>query len=299
MANDVFVQCDGWVEAWHAIGDDRGGRCQRPEVRTLAASATRSAAAPSTVLRVVPDAARLSQAAAESFVEIAQAAIAERGRFTVALAGGSTPKRLYELLAEPPYRDRVDWSRVVIFFGDERCVPPDHADSNFRMAKEIMMIRLSSLSAQQVHRMQAERADLDVAADDYAALIAHAWHVSSWTGDPPAIDLVLLGMGADGHTASLFPNTAALDEQDRWVVANPVPQLGTFRVTLTAPLLNAARQVMFLVAGQDKAAALADVLEGSVDLQRLPSQLIRPTAGGLTWLVDQAAAARLKSVGPR
>jgi len=309
MATDVFVQQDGWVEAWHEVARPspptplplrgRGGQTSTPHPRPLSPEGRGEKSCDRAVVRVFSDAARLSQSAAEAFVQIAQAAVTARGRFTVALAGGSTPKRLYELLATPPYRDRVDWSRTLIFFGDERCVPPDDADSNYRMAIEILLKRISSLSVEQAHRMMAERNDLDVAADDYAALIAHAFRVSSWTGEPPSIDLVLLGMGADGHTASLFPNTVALDETERWVVANPVPQLGTFRVTLTVPLLNAARQVMFLIAGHDKAAALADVLEGPADPQRLPSQLIRPKSGGLAWLVDQAAAARLKSIEPR
>jgi len=220
-------------------------------------------------------------------------AIGRQGRCTFVLSGGSTPRRLYELLAAPPQRDQIDWTRVDLFWGDERAVPPDHKDSNFRMANEALLQPLS-IPATRIHRMPAERADRDRAAADYQAEIARVFDVPA-DGVPPAFDLVLLGLGPDGHTASLFPRTAALNETRRWVVSNHVPQLGTDRLTMTRVILNRAACIMFLVAGADKAAALAEVLEGPADAERLPAQLIRPETGRLVWLIDGAAAARLKT----
>jgi 6-phosphogluconolactonase len=243
------------------------------------------------VVRLFPDAEALCRAAAEEFVRRAAEAVAARARFTVALSGGSTPKRLYELLAEPPLRSQVDWGRVEVFWGDERCVPPDNKDSNYHMAQEAMLSRLP-IPAGRVHRMEAERPDLDAAARNYQAGLARAFGVPE-DGDPPAFDLILLGMGPDGHTASLFPETAALGETGRWVVPNYVPKFAANRLTLTYPVLNAAREVLFLVAGADKVQRLAEVLEGPSDWNRLPSQGVRPEAGSLAWFVDRAAAAGL------
>ncbi len=224
----------------------------------------------------------LSRRAAEEFVRRA------RGRrFCVALAGGSTPRRLYQLLAGAPYRAQVDWTQVEFFFGDERAVPPDHADSNFHMANETLLAQLD-LRDPQIHRMRGERDDLDAAAVEYANEIGKVLG-----GTPPAFDLVLLGLGRDGHTASLFPGTAALSEGRRWVVPNLVPQLDTRRLTLTAPILNHASYLLFLVAGAEKREALAAVLEGPRDPLRFPSQLVRPERGELLWVVDRAAAAGL------
>jgi 6-phosphogluconolactonase len=244
-----------------------------PQVRTFAAAES------------------VSRAAAEEFVRCAAEAVQARGRFTVALSGGSTPRRLYQLLAGAPYRGQVDWGRVEIFWGDERSVPPDDKDSNYRMAHEALLGALA-LPAGHVHRMQAERADRDVAAREYQDEIARAFGVGAG-GEPPAFDLVLLGMGPDGHTASLFPHTAALGETKRWVVVNHVPQMHTDRMTLTYPVLNRARKVLFLVAGADKAERLDEVLQGPPDPQRLPSQRVRPADGQLLFFVDRAAAARL------
>ncbi len=187
----------------------------------------------------------------------------------MALSGGSTPRRLYQLLAGEPFRGQVDWPRVEIFWGDERSVPPDNKDSNYRMAHEALLEALK-LPAGHVHRMQAERADRDAAAREYQDEIARAFGVDA-NGGPPAFDLVLLGMGPDGHTASLFPHTAALGETKRWVVVNHVPQMNTDRMTLTYPVLNRAREVLFLVAGADKAERLDELLQGPPDPQRLPS----------------------------
>jgi 6-phosphogluconolactonase len=245
----------------------------------------------SRTIRTFPDAESLAGAGAHEFVRCAREASTERGRFIVALSGGSTPKRLYQLLAAEPFRAQVDWGRVEFFWGDERCVPPDHPESNYRMAREAMLAHLP-VPAERVHRMEAERPDLDAAARDYQDVLARAFGVAAG-GEPPALDLVLLGMGPDGHTASLFPHTDALRETVRWVVPNHVPQLNTDRLTMTRPILNAAREVLFLVAGADKAGRLAEVLAGPADPERLPSQSIHPANGLLLWFIDRAAAERL------
>src|SRR5438034_5611470 len=197
-------------------------------------------------IRHFADAEAVSRAAAEEFVRGARDAVAARGMFTVAMAGGSTPRRLYQLLADAPFRSQVDWSKVQFFWGDERGVPPDHKDSNYRMANEALLQKLA-LPAGQIHRMPAERADRDAAARDYQAEIARAFGVSP-QGEPPVFDLVLLGMGPDGHTASLFPHTEALKDRTRWVVPNYVPKFDAWRLTMTPLILNRAGAVIFLVA---------------------------------------------------
>jgi 6-phosphogluconolactonase len=217
--------------------------------------------------------------------------VVARGKFTVALSGGSTPKRLYQILSEAPHRDTIDWSKVEIFWGDERSVAPDHADSNYRMASEAMLTRLP-IPAERVHRMQAERQDRDKAAQDYQNEIARVFGVSP-TGEPPVFDLILLGMGPDAHTASLFPGTTALKEMSKWVVPNWVEKFKTFRLTMTRPIINKARQVLFLVAGKDKTDPLLKVFCGPSDPHTYPSQLICPTTGQLTWYLDVAAVAGL------
>lgn len=242
-------------------------------------------------MRRFADAGRLAEAAANYVVEVARAAITARGRFALALAGGSTPRKLYELLATPPYSEKMPWDKFRFFWGDERAVPPDHEDSNFRLANEALLSKLRIASAQ-IHRMQAERADLENAAVDYEAEIARVFDVDL-DGEPPRFDLVLLGMGADGHTASLFPYTEAAREETRWVISNYVPKLDSFRLTLTARILNKAAHVLFLITGADKAEALAQVLEGERDPLRLPAQLIQPELGELVWYVDTRAANKL------
>ncbi|MGH2469761.1 MAG: 6-phosphogluconolactonase, partial [Chloroflexota bacterium] len=193
-------------------------------------------------------------------------------------SGGSTPKGLFGLLAQPPYRQRVDWPSITFYWGDERCVPPDDPDSNYRMANEAL---LSHIPTGTVHRIRGED-DPHQAAEAYERLLP--------TGP---LDLLLLGMGPDGHTASLFPHTAALKERGRRVTENYVDKLATWRVSLTAPELQRAHQVLFLVAGADKAAALKQVLQGPDNTEEYPSQLLREAAGGVTWLIDAAAAAQL------
>ena len=245
------------------------------------------------LIRRFRDADQLTRAAAEEFVRLAQQALDERGRFTVALSGGPTPRRLYQLLASSSWSSQIQWEHVHLFWGDERAVGPEHPESNYRMAHESMIEKLA-IPNSNVHRMAAEREDRDQAARDYQTEIARVFEVSP-EGEPPVLDLVLLGMGSDGHTASLFPGTAALDETTRWVVPNFVAKLGAHRLTLTVLILNRAACVMFLVAGSDKAEPLVEVIEGPRDPERLPAQLINPVSGKLLWLVDDAAATELKS----
>ncbi len=240
-------------------------------------------------LRVVPDAAQLAEEAARLFATQAAAAIAERGIFRVALSGGSTPKALYRLLADgttPP----MDWPNVHLFFGDERHVPPDHADSNYRMVKEALLSR-APVPEENVHRIRTEMPDAAAAAADYENVLREAFHLQ--VGEWPRFDLVLLGMGPDGHTASLFPWTPVLHERSRAAAAVWVPSMQTWRVTLTPPVFNHARRVLFLVSGAEKAETLHSVLEGPHDPERLPVQLIAPTDGTVQWLVDPSVISRL------
>ncbi|MBM3461414.1 MAG: 6-phosphogluconolactonase [Armatimonadetes bacterium] len=224
---------------------------------------------------------------AKHFVETVGAAVTRDGHAAVALSGGSTPKALYALLAQAPYRDQVAWDKVHIFWGDERSVPPDDSQSNYRMAHEALLEHVP-VPAGNVHRMVAEAADKDASADAYAAEIRRVVANERFT-------LIHLGMGDDGHTLSLFPHTAALDVTDRLVVPNRVDKLDTWRMTFTYPLANAAEHVVFLVSGDGKAAVLKQVLEGPRDHHTHPSQGIQPVNGTLTWLVDRAAAALLTS----
>ena len=225
---------------------------------------------------------KLAEAAARAFVEEASKAITERGRFAVALAGGSTPKATYEALARDHASD-VDWPNVHVFFGDERTVPPDHEDSNYRMAREALFDQVPVGS---VHRMRGELPPEEAAASYEEGLRTF------FGQEPPVLDLVMLGIGGDGHTASLFPETSALEVTDRLVVANLVPKLDTTRITLTFPFLNASREVFFLVAGEDKAEALKEILGGDADPREYPARLVQPS-GGPTWMVDREAASLL------
>jgi 6-phosphogluconolactonase len=241
-------------------------------------------------VRRLPDLDAVSRAAADDLAALARVAVAARATCSIALSGGSTPRQLFQRLTERG-RAALPWDDIELWWGDERTVPPDHADANYRMAREALIDPLG-ITASRVHRIAGELADHDAAARAYETALTSA------LGTPPVFDLVLLGMGPDGHTASLFPGSPALDETDRWVVANPVTSPlvhgSTTRITLTAPAINAARHVWFLVAGADKAAALAEVLEGPRDPTRLPSQLIAPASGTLVWFVDAAAAAQLR-----
>ena len=238
-------------------------------------------------IRILETPEEVARAAADYFVETGEKSISADGRFSVALAGGSTPRRTYQLLASEEYRNRLPWSKVHIFFGDERSVPATHADSNYRMAEEAMISRLP-IPEPNVHRMLGD-GDAVANASLYEGELQAFFDGAIW----PRLNLVLLGMGDDGHTASLFPGTEALNEARAWVVANWVEKLKTYRITLTAPAINHAANVLFLVAGAGKAERLPEVLRGAPNPRQLPSQLIQPVSGSLVWLVDKAAAARL------
>jgi 6-phosphogluconolactonase len=240
---------------------------------------------------VVPDANALARVAAVEVARRSAEAIAARGRFMVALSGGSTPRRVYALLADPreSFRDRIDWTRTHVFFGDERHVPPEDADSNYGMARDALLSRVP-LPPEHVHRIRGEETDAEVAARDYEAELRSAFGVAP--GELPRFDLVLLGLGADGHTASLFPGSAALEQRSRLVVAPHVERLGAHRITLTLPVLDAARAVAFVVSGADKAERVADVLEGPG--ATLPAGRVRPAGGDLVWLLDAPAARLLR-----
>ncbi|HVT57220.1 MAG TPA: 6-phosphogluconolactonase [Thermoanaerobaculia bacterium] len=241
-------------------------------------------------VRVFPDAAVLTRAAAEEFVRAMRGAA---GRWpSVALAGGGTPRALYQLLADcgEPFRGAVPWPQLHVFWGDERHVPPDHPESNYRMAREALLDRVP-VEAAHVHRIAAEEPDAERAAERYEAELRSCFALP--VGGLPRFDLLLLGMGEEGHTASLFPASPALSEQRRLVAAPWVPAHATFRITLTPPVLNAAAEVVFLVAGEAKAAALAEVLEGERRPWLYPAQIVGPERGRLLWLVDRDAASRL------
>ncbi|OYT70964.1 MAG: 6-phosphogluconolactonase [Chloracidobacterium sp. CP2_5A] len=236
-------------------------------------------------IRVFPAAADLARHAAASFVTHAASAIDARGRFSVALSGGSTPRLVFRLIANEEFARRVNWSATHIFWGDERCVPPDHADSNYRLARETLLAPLG-IAESNIHRMEGELPPAEAAARYDARLRAFFGNA------PPRFDLIHLGLGEDGHTASLFPGTAALAETEAKVVANEVPRLQATRITFTAPLINAARAVEFFVTGSAKAGVLREVLVGN-NQAPYPSRMIRPTQGTLTWLVTADAAAQL------
>jgi 6-phosphogluconolactonase len=242
-------------------------------------------------VRILPDGAAIARRAAQKFVEAGAAAVYEKGSFSVVLAGGSTPKTLYGLLVnDPALRAKVPWDKMQVFFGDERHVGPDHPDSNFRMANEAMIAK-SPLKPGQVTRIKGEYPDADQAAREYELAIRSYFKLAD--GEFPRFDLVLLGMGSEGHTASLFPGTRALHEKRRIAVSNWVGKLLAERITLTPPAINNAAHVIFMVTGADKAPALTAVLERVYEPDQLPAQLIRPVNGTLLWLVDTAAGGLL------
>jgi 6-phosphogluconolactonase len=238
-------------------------------------------------LRVVADAEALAQAAAALFAEITGAAVQASGMATVALSGGSTPRRMGQLLAAEPYAASVPWGNLEIFWGDERFVPLSSEESNAGVAMRTFLDTVA-VDPLRVHAWDTSDTTPGASADAYDALVRE--RVPGPNGGFPRFDLVLLGMGDDGHTASLFPGTTALGERTRVAVANPVEKLNTTRLTLTAPVINAARTVVFLMAGAGKASRLAEVIDGPRETDRLPSQLIAPDNGRLIWLVDRAAA---------
>ncbi len=244
-------------------------------------------------VRVLADREAIFAAAAAEWTAQAEAAIAARGQFKVALAGGSTPKGLYDLLAGPVGAN-LPWDKTFFFFGDERHVPPDHADSNFRMAQEALLSRVP-VPGENIFRVLAEETDAHIAAAKYDEALREFFGRVHFT--VPRFDLILLGMGPDGHTASLFPGSSGLAEEDRWVIANWVEKFNTWRITFTYPVLNAARCVLFMAAGADKAAMLHTVLDTLEDdeapMDEFPSRYVRPAHGDLIWMVDAAAGLQL------
>jgi len=238
-------------------------------------------------IQVVADAETLARTVVERAVAIGLEAIARRGKAYIALSGGSTPKRMAEILATPEYQGRIPWDDVVFFWGDERWVPLESPDSN---AGEVIRIFLSKVDIPPINvQPVVTTGEPDAAAADYEQTILRMVP----GGKPPRFDLVMLGMGDDGHTASLFPHTSAVHEKERLVVANRVEQLDTTRITFTPPLINAAREVIFLVSGAGKAERLREVLQGPQDIDRLPSQVVQPTHGSLHWIIDEDAASLL------
>ena len=238
------------------------------------------------ILRVLPDAATLALAAAGEFTRVASAS---KGPFRVALSGGSTPKAFHALLSDEtkPFRARIPWERLHFFWGDERCVPPDHPESNYRMALETLLSKVP-VPAGQIHRIQGELANADQAADLYEETLLREFDTL------PRFDWIFLGMGPDGHTASIFPGTSALVEQKKLVTSVWVPEKAAHRVTLTLPVLNAGKKVVFVVSGADKAEAARQVIEGGPQ-PTFPASLVNPARGELLRLLDRAAAGRLSA----
>lgn len=239
---------------------------------------------------IFPDAAQLALAAAERFIKIAEEAIQARGVFLVTLSGGSTPQMLYQLLASEPFSERVDWSRAHLFWGDERCVPPDHPDSNYLKAKTILLDHVPVPPAN-IHRIPTEKRP-EIAAEEYEGTLLEFFssQASGEEKNNARFDLVLLGMGDDGHTASLFPGTPGINEQVRWVVAQYIDKLAAWRVSLTPAILNQARHVIFLVSGAGKKETLQRVVYGSYQPERYPAQVITLQGEEPLWMVDEAAA---------
>ncbi len=240
-------------------------------------------------ITVFSESDRLTHAAAQYIVDVANESIKLHNSFTLALSGGSTPKKLYGLLAQEPYKDQIDWTKVEIFWADERCVPPDDAESNYHLARTVMLDRLP-IPASQIHRAPADEDDREAASDRYAETIRRVIPSQG----VPRFDLIQLGMGPEAHTASLFPHQASLHEEVRLVIPVTVPKPPPPRLTLTPPLLNAARHILFLVTGAEKAEALQAVLEGPYQPDEYPAQIVRPTDGEVTWMLDTAAAGNLR-----
>lgn len=239
------------------------------------------------MIRVYNDLEALSQAAAELFIVQSRQASLICGRFSVALSGGETPRRMYEILASSPYRERVHWEEVHVFWSDERCVPDDDPRNNARMARQALLDHVP-IPTDHIHPMQCG-ASPKQAALQYEQELKEFFSIQN-----PNFHLILLGLGANGHIASLFPHTSVLNEQAKWVSEVYVKELEMYRITFTAPYINQASQVMFLVSGADKAQALEDVLEGPYQPRKLPAQLIRPDGKHPIWLVDKAASHKLK-----
>ncbi|MCJ8209224.1 6-phosphogluconolactonase [Mucilaginibacter sp. RS28] len=239
------------------------------------------------MVKVLEDQLQLSKEAAELFVKLAAEAVEVHGKFTVALTGGSSPEKLYDLLATPAYRDKVDWSKVHVFWGDERWVPLDDDQSNAKMAKRTLLSKVP-VPKENIFYMWADGKSPEEYAADYEQM------VKKELGESLKFDLILLGMGPDGHTASLFPHQPVLHEQTKLVDAYYLAPQSMYRITLTAPLINKAKHIVVMLYGDNKANALYEVLEGEPNVELYPSQLLHPESGDITWLVDKAAAALLK-----
>jgi 6-phosphogluconolactonase len=238
------------------------------------------------MVRIYSDLEKLSNAAVKIFMELAGCAVSELRRFSVALSGGQTPRRLYELLAEPPFRQKIRWEAIHVFWGDERSVPDNDPRSNVRMARQTLLDHVP-IPPTQIHPIPCAQPPRRAAAQYEIELRNFFGH------QPPVFDLFLLGLGANAHTASLFPHTPVLDEKERWVAEVFVPEQKMHRITLTAPIISQARQIVFLVSGADKSLALQRVLEGPYRPHELPAQLIRPCGTHPLWLVDSAAGHKL------
>lgn len=263
--------------------------CERPLVVRLASLRAAQTTMQKPTVKVFSTLEELSWAAAARFEEFARIHTVKKKVFSVALSGGLTPKLLYQILASQTFAGRIRWERVHLFQVDERCVPPDHPQSNYGMIRETLLSRVPIPDAN-VHRMAAEQEDREEACRQYAAELARVLKPAQ--GELPRLNMVLLGMGPDGHTASLFPGSEALDEQVLWVRPNYLEKLKMHRLTLTLPVLNAAAEVAFLIAGADKAQTLRQVLEGAPG--QLPAQKVQPVKGNVTWFVDEAAGRLLR-----
>ncbi len=249
---------------------------------------------PGREILVCPDPEAVASEGARTFVRLAREAIQERGRFAVALSGGSTPRRLFEILATPEFKAQLDWEHVHLFWGDERYVPSDDPKSNFRMTLETLLSQVAIPPAN-VHRIRTELSPAEAVATNYEAEIARSFASAGYEspGKFPAFDLIFLGLGKNAHTASLFPFSKALQEDSHLVTADYVSEVGMWRITMTAALINAARNLVFLVCGKDKAQVVRDVLVGDYDPERRPAQLIQPTRGQVTWIIEVACASEL------
>lgn len=247
-------------------------------------------------LRILSDGQAVARASANLFIELATSALQAEQPFRVALSGGSTPKMLYQVLSSPEYRDRVKWDAISFFFGDERWVPQDHPDSNYGLARDELFSKVP-VDPNKVFPIPTVGLSPEEAAAQYEATIVREFGTSE--GEMPEFELIFLGMGDDGHTASCFPMTDALDAEEMVVVANFVPKFRTYRITLTPPALQAGKEVVFMIAGESKAPALHEVLHGEYNPVEYPSQLLRKARGEVIWCVDRAAASQLDEQSER
>jgi 6-phosphogluconolactonase len=241
-----------------------------------------------TKVKVYQDVSAVMKAAARMFIDLANEAIKNHGYFSVALAGGSTPRALYNLLATPKYTDLINWSLVYVFWGDERCFPPDHVESNYRMTYDVLLAHVP-LPSENIHRIHGEDDPRQAAEDYQKVLFEFNQSVAKNSDNPIRFDLLLLGLGEDGHTASLFPHSFALDETEQWVTATYVENMKSWRVTLTLRIINAASNILFTVTGKNKTKRLKHVLNGDFNSEQLPAQLVQPLNGDLWWFVDTEA----------